>query len=480
LTILLESRPNADSHPSRWDAVSTVVVIRALAAAAILVAIVLGLVLAASASSVRDGINVIGRQTAPQVIATEDFYFALSDMDAQLTNVLLAGDDPDLAEVRTTGLQTFEQRRLQANADLQQAAIIAGTDATAQRNIGDVLNQMGAYQALAARTIALNDSEGSPAGRPSQAVLALHRQATDLMAETLRTSRRLTDANSTLLDRSYEDKRGATVTARWWLAILGGLLVVTLVGLQVALRVRMRRRINPALVLATVLAGGLTIGGSGLMAAESEYLRAARKDAFASILALRQAQAVSYDANADESRYLVDPERARQYQRAFLDKSELLAGVGAGDVGRYDAALAEALDAYHADNSDVRFSGFYGIGMNNITFVGEREAAENVMATFQVYQRDDRTIRAMVERGDLEGAIAFCTEVSPGTSNYNFYAYDDALTAWLDLNESAFDTFIADGESAVRSWTALIPYAGAALIVLLVSVGVWPRLAEYR
>jgi hypothetical protein len=70
--------------------------------------------------------------------------------------------------------------------------------------------------------------------------------------------------------------------------------------------------------------------------------------------------------------------------------------------------------------------------------------------------------------------------VSPGTSNYHFYAYDDALAAFLDINQTAFDKAIADGERTVRGWTALIPYAGGALIGLLVGVGVWPRLAEYR
>ncbi len=39
-------------------------------------------------------------------------------------------------------------------------------------------------------------------------------------------------------------------------------------------------------------------------------MRAAKKDAFDSILALSQTRAVSYDANADESSYLVDPGRA--------------------------------------------------------------------------------------------------------------------------------------------------------------------------
>ena len=47
----------------------------------------------------------------------------------------------------------------------------------------------------------------------------------------------------------------------------------------------------------------------------------AKSEAFDSIVALSQARAVSDDANADESRYLVDPARAGQYQQAFEDKS---------------------------------------------------------------------------------------------------------------------------------------------------------------
>jgi hypothetical protein len=45
------------------------------------------------------------------------------------------------------------------------------------------------------------------------------------------------------------------------------------------------------------------------LSAETAHLKVAKQDAFDSILALTQARAVSYDANADESRYLVDPAR---------------------------------------------------------------------------------------------------------------------------------------------------------------------------
>ena len=59
----------------------------------------------------------------------------------------------------------------------------------------------------------------------------------------------------------------------------------------------------------------------------AEYFRAAKQDAFDSILALSKARAVSYDANADESRYLLDPQRANRYEQAFLEKSSHVIGM---------------------------------------------------------------------------------------------------------------------------------------------------------
>ncbi len=452
--------------------------IRVCAGTAILAALVLGLVLASATRDVRDGVDVIGHRTAPQVTATEDLYFVLADLDAQLANVLLAGDDPALGTTRTDALKAYEERRAQASADLQQATTVAGDDETAQHDVREIMTQAGRYQGLAAQAIALNDREHNPAGRPSDAVLALHRQATDVMHGVLATAHELTEINSVTLEHTYTDRAGATVTARWWLVLLGLVLLGALIVLQVVLRVRLRRRVNVPVLVATAVAAWLTIGGVALMASGAEHLRAAKHDAFDSLLALRQARAVSYDANADESRYLIDPGRAAQYEKSFLDKSESLAGVGASAVTRYDDALATALDAYRADRS-VRLKGFFGTELNNITFPGEREAAERTLATYQRYQLDDRIIRTKA-RTDLRDAIAFCTSTSTGSSNYHFYAYDKELAALIDINQRAFDQSISDANAELNGWTGLIPYGGAALFVLLVVAGVWPRLAEYR
>src|SRR5262249_30704175 len=160
-----------------------------------------------------------GHVTAPQVTATEDLSFVLSDMDGQLANVLLG-----------YGLDRsgYERDRVQADADLQQATTVAGADADSQRTVREVLDRFGQYQALAAQPLSGGEREHNQAGAASADVLALQRQATDTMQSTLAAVHTLTDRNIAALERSYQDRRATTVTARWWLGGLGGLLIVAL------------------------------------------------------------------------------------------------------------------------------------------------------------------------------------------------------------------------------------------------------------
>jgi hypothetical protein len=143
---------------------------------------------------------------------------------------------------------------------------------------------------------------------------------------------------------------------------------------------------RPASVVALVLA----VAGAAALSAQAGHLRVAKVEAFDSILALSQARAVSYDANVDESRFLVDPGRAAFYQQSFLTKSQELVGLPNVGIFQYDAALATSIDAYRANHADIRFSGYLGAEFRNITFAGERAAAEKTLAAYQVYERDDR------------------------------------------------------------------------------------------
>ncbi|HEX5114291.1 MAG TPA: hypothetical protein VFW65_03740 [Pseudonocardiaceae bacterium] len=378
-----------------------------------------------------------------------DAFFASRTLPRwQAANVLLVGTDPALAGDRTAALHLYEQCRVQADHDLDQAAAGAGADPVTQRTIATATDRLG-------------------------------RQATDTMQGTLPGARQLISRNHDVLDAAYADQRGRALDTRVWLGLLGGVVVAGLVGSQVWLRWRLRK-VNPALLLASVSALVLTIGSIGVLSGAGEQSRVAKADAFDSIIALSQARAVSYDANADESRYLVDPRRAGQYQQAFLTKTQSLLDFGGAGPDRYDAAFAAASRAYAADHADITFTGYFGTEMRNITFTGERAAAERVLANYQAYQRADRQLRALATSGRLPAAVRFDIGTVPGQSDYAFNRFDTSLMALIGINQQAFDTAVHSGQSEIAGWSSVVPGLGVLLIVGPVVAGLWPGVAEYR
>ena len=459
---------------------STPAGIRLRAAVVVLVVVALSAIVVIGVSGLRGGLRVIGKQDAPAVAAASDLYFVLNDMDAQVANVLLVGQDTTLGFTRQQALDIYETRRRQAATDIQQAMTAVGSDAAGQRDIRNILDYLGRYQALAVETVLLDGQTPHPAGHPPAAALATYRQATDLLkTELLPAADALTERNAQTLQTSYGSQRGTLMVLRVLLAALGVALLAALIVLQIHLSRRFRRSFNPALLAATLVAAVLAGSTVLLCTDEIAHLRTAKKDAFDSILALTRARAVSYDANADESRYLLDPARAAQYQAAFLAKTQQLATLDGASIATYDTALDAALQAYRRQHTDVRLGGFFGTELRNITFAGERAAAEQTLARYQTYQRDDRRIRSLATGGDLRAAIAFCTSYQPGDSNYDFGRYDQALTAVTAINQAAFDQAVSAGDHELDGRDLELAI-GAAAIALLTLLGVRRRLAEYR
>jgi hypothetical protein len=289
----------------------------------------------------------------------------------------------------------------------------------------------------------------------------------------------LTTVSSAKLDSSYTAGR-SDATAGIVIAVAAGLLMLAfLTVFQVFLSSRFRRRISPALAVATVVALGLVIVTAGRLNAEESHLLVAKQEAFDSIVALSQARAVSYAANADESRYLADPGRAAVYQQSYLSESQELASVGNVPLARYEPALAADFTAYEANNADVRFGGYLGTEFRNITFPGERTDAVATLRAYLFYEQDDRKLRQLAST-DPKAAAGFDTSMAPGQSNWSFYQYDKALVALIGINQRAFTTAIQAGEGSAAGWNGLIPGGCAVIIIALVIVGARPRLAEYR
>jgi hypothetical protein len=469
---IARQRTRRHLNPRSWTTPNRIV---ALASASAIACVLLAVAAAAGIGAASNGLRVIGEQTGPVVISSSNLYFALSDMDAQVANVLLVADRQDLGLGRTQALAIYDQRRAEASHYLVQTVSLSGDDPA----LPSMLADLGRYEELVGQAMLLESGPDAQPGQPPAAALDQYRLATDLMhGRILPAARSLSDGNAASLGRAYADAHSSTSAARYRVAGAGLLALTILVLAQLYLARRLRRWINPGMAAATLVVLTFIVAALVVLTDETEHLRGAKQDAFDSILALSQARAVSYDANADESRYLLDPQRRDQYEQAFLDKTQQLVGLPGASIPTWDKAYAAALVAYRGNLSDVAFAGYLGTEMRNITFVGERDAAERTLAAYQTYQTDDRHIRELVHSGDLAGAIRFCTSFATGDSNYAFDQYDKALSAVIDINVGAFGQDVADGQRELSFWTSL-PWVSVVLVVGLIVAGLRPRLAEY-
>ena len=250
-------------------------------------------------------------------------------------------------------------------------------------------------------------------------------------------------------------------------ASLAALLASARMQLQ-AMR-RTHRVLNLPLVGANVLLACFTLGLSSALAAQNEDLRAAKTDCVDSIHALRKAHAVAYDANADESLYLLGPSTRAQYDAPFHQKTGLLA----------DAPVTDAVADSAAAGSKQTFHGFLADELNNITFVGEQAAATETLISWGKYIALDTQIRASETSGHHSDAVTLCTGSAPGQSDYAFSQFDDALGKTLGINQDQFDLTVKKAFSGLNP-LPVFAAVSVLLMIILTWLGLAPRLREYQ
>ncbi|MFD7261101.1 hypothetical protein [Streptomyces sp. NPDC059874] len=417
---------------------------------------------------------------APRTISATQLNLALNDMDAQTANILLSSGESGTAKGRleesyakAAGFYRDAQQTI--SRSLRALAAASEGDPATEATVVTLTDDFAHYQELIGRALE-NDSRvgGKDAARED------YRTATDLLTDRLLPeARRLVDANNAVYERQYDAARGDIEVQRTTEAVLGMLLIAALVLLQVHLARRFHRVFNPGLIAATLCAVVAVVCGAQLFTITYDRMKVARRDSFDSVIALSRSKAIGYDANADESRYLLDPDRRTTYERSFLDKSHQLYGIPGAGLDTYDGKLDETWSAYRKDRNDKRFTGEYRRELDNITFVGEREGAEKTVEAYSVYQRDDRTVRRLVAEGKQQEATVFCIGWAADTSNSHFGKWMKALDEVTAINQRHFDLAVRDGRGAL---TTQAPMAGAALPLAagLTVLGLRRRLAEFR
>jgi hypothetical protein len=452
--------------------------------------ITLTVTLLAALSSARGALSAMSAKS-DEVSATNDLYFRLNDMDAQAANALLVGFHPTMAvpasSSAASSLATYDTDRSAASGDLQLIAV--NTNLAARYRT--LLTALGGYEGMIAQAFYVDQNASSQApAAPPAAALALYEQASGQMhSSVLPIARDISTGDSADVDAMYAGDRGGARRGAVLVALLGLLVAGALIAVNRHLGRRFRRVLTPALALAALLTLAVAGSGTSVLAHEATQFKVAKSDAFDSINALTEARALSYDANADESRWLLD--RSSALQSSFFTKASQIAdtpgvdaAAAAADPALYYSALRQAAGALTVDPgrdtvANVRLRGLLGTELNNITFPREAQGAFSTAQNFDTYVQDDAVIRADAARGDLAAAVAFDVGTGPGQSNTAFYRYDQALLGIIAINQGAFHTAIDDGRGALGPW-AWLPYANGLLVLVLLAAGLYPRLREYR
>ncbi|WP_433825523.1 hypothetical protein ACQP2E_25830 [Actinoplanes sp. CA-015351] len=418
---VLEATRTTARNLARRD---TPVRLRLLSALAVSAAAALLIATGLVAARVQDQVRIIGHQAAPQAAVAADLYFALSDLDAQATRILLAGDADALAGSRLDALGAYRERGRQIDTGLRDV-LAAGAGDLERSLVTEMLDGLAVYRQRLGQALAAQPHSAADA-------LGYYTQATNLLhVRLLPAAYRLRAVSEQRLDSAYDAKSGTEAAGGAVAVLLGGALLVLLIALQVWLARRFRRTWNPALITATALSLTLLVAFSTVLGAQERRLAAARTDGLRPYLEMSELRAIGYDAAADTSRYLVSGNLA-YYRDDFAGKSQLLTGLDPVAAQRWAA-----------------------------------------------YQRTHERIVALAEDDRTGEAITALTGIRRGDAAFDFAYFDAAVAAVTGVRKAEFDRGLASAKRTLTGAVA-VPVGVLALVIVLTAAGVRRRLAEYR
>lgn len=410
----------------------------------------------------RYAIKTIGKDTAPSIIAAQHIKSGISDLDANAANKLLVdiGKNP-------TAEKAYDDRRKEI-IDATLAAAENITYGDAERNpIRTLFVALGDYR------LKIHEARIFQKQKNNTAILESYRAGAEIVDSTLLPAAEALDqTNQEALNRIYNEQKFTTGKYLFFVAISSIGLLTILVYLQIFLNRRMRRLLNPMLLLATAIA--ICFIGSTFRAlfSASTQLKIAKEDAFESIHALWQVRALAYSANGDESRYLLDSAMATKHEQAFAIKVAKLADIPNTET------FKRVVNTLTSSGTNTGFKGLFADELNNITFKGEREAAIATLAAFGTYFEIDQQIRQLQQSGNHDAAVALCIGNNQGQSNWAFDRFDSALDKTIMINQQAFDQAVSQGFKDLEGFEVTTPIVLSA-IALLTLFGLLPRTKEY-
>ena len=404
--------------------------------------------------SYRSVVNTVGRDSVPSIIAAEQIRSGLANAHTEIVNLFLLKEDangPSGKAYVAAINQAHDKLLLAAQnitfGDEERAPILA------------VMTQLSEYERIVGMSLATKESHD------------LLLKADALMREhILPAVIALDTANFKHLVSSYDDGRQTAKRYFVVFVLLSVLLAVALIEAQWKIFTICKRIINPAMLLGSLI----FIVSVVYMAIQVDHISAdlhtSKEDAFDSVHVLSQAQALAYSANAQESMYLLMPDKELQAKqiRLFKDAADKLLSSKMG-----------AANTLIANPKELKGQGLLADELANITFPGEHQAAVDTLKAWLEYVAIDGQIRRLESTGKHDLAVALCVGKLEHQSDWAFDRFISALSKTLNINQSQFDAGITRAMSSVQFLAYLL------IVILLAPIlgtiaGIQKRLLEFR
>jgi hypothetical protein len=413
-------------------------------------------------SSQRQALKTVGKDAAPSILTAQQLQDSFADMDASLANELLLKPGTN-----QQALVDFDKNRKKIADRLVAAA--QNITYPAEEAIVQKLQLNGGAYLLKLQAARDAHQRGDAIG-----TLNMYRSAAILIdRDIIPQAEELNRVNFQELEKIYAQQSFTNGGIALLIAVVGLVQIAILVGIQIFLYLRMRRILNLPLLGAsaiTIFFLGYTLNS---FVSTTSNLKVGKQDAFDSLHALRQMRSLSYKANGDESRYLLDRLNAAGHERSFNEKIARIITIPSN----------QSVESIIANTNQGKTTlgmngGLFADELNNITFKGERELAIQTLRSLNDYLTIDKQIRQLASNGKLAEAIALCVGTKQNESNWAFDRYKDIHTRLMDLNKQEFEQNIKLGTERLDNFE-IIAAAVLGSVAILTLFGLRPRLMEY-
>jgi hypothetical protein len=433
----------------------------------------------------RQAVNIVGKNTASNVLVAQRLKDAPAGMDAYAVKALLtksvlnSANSANRQQVLANTVESLlnddgkgkfsnanyaERRQKLAQRLLQASENISGekTDKEERRPI--LTMQLATLDYLEQ----LQKAQDYQAVNKDTESLSAYRSAVDVLETSLiPAADDLDKAAMAKLDNAYNQQKANVANTALWLAMAGFAVIAQLIALQFFISLRTRRTLNLPLLLATISIGIFMIWAIVLIQTSGENLRFARENVFNSLHSLRQARSLTYSANANQSRELLLKNESVRFEQAFKTNIQKIIAVPASSLSKLAATTAQG-------NISSNIGGFLGETLREPFMDGEATALAENLTMLDRYLQTSSQVHDLAS-SNLPAAVALAS----GQAGDDFNNFLKANQKAIDVNKKAFDGFVANSVEPLesfesKSWTILI------LIVFLVFLGLRPRIKEYN